>query len=146
MLNQESLKALCLDHASSSITSMICQRNSIHLYDIAYLLIRSHEDADLLQEDLVTLAEWEEQWRMKFYSSKGTKMAVTNKRKPILSDYYLDSHILANVPSAKYLGYHIDTGSQVEYHIQNICVKATQTIGFLRRNLNIGTVSIKQQA
>ena len=87
------------------LTSIICQRNSIHLYDIAYLLIRSHEDADLLQEDLVTLAEWEEQWRMKCYSSKGTKMAVTSKRKPILSDYYLDSHILANVPTAKYLGF-----------------------------------------
>ena len=32
------------------------------------------------------------------------------------------------------------------YHIQNICVKANQTIGFLRRNLNMGAVSIKQQA
>ena len=37
---------------------------------IAYLAIRSHEDADLLQEDLVTLSAREEQWRMKFHPSK----------------------------------------------------------------------------
>lgn len=32
------------------------------------------------------------------------------------------------------------------YSHTNLCVKANQTIGFLRRNLNIGAVSIKQQA
>ena len=125
---------------------MICQRNSFHLYDIAYLLIRSHEDVDLLQEDLVILAEWEEQRRMKFYSSKCTKMKVTSKREPILSDYYLHGHIIANEPLAKYLGFTLTQDLNWDTHIQNICVKAIQTIGFLRRNLNIGTVSIKQQA
>ena len=37
LVNQESLKALCLDHASSSITSMICQPNSIHMYDFSLM-------------------------------------------------------------------------------------------------------------
>ena len=32
---------------------------------ISYLVIESPEDATLLLEDLVTLSEWEEQWRMK---------------------------------------------------------------------------------
>ena len=37
LVNQESLKALCLDHASSSITSMICQPNSIHMYEFSLM-------------------------------------------------------------------------------------------------------------
>ena len=71
---------------------------------MAYLVIRSHEDADLLQEDLVTLAAWEDQWRMKFHPGKYNNMTVTSKRDPIITDYDLHGHILANVPSTKYLG------------------------------------------
>ena len=48
---------------------------------IAYLVIRSHEDADLLQEDLVTLAAWEDQWRMKFHPSKCNKMPKISQSK-----------------------------------------------------------------
>ena len=79
---------------------------------IAYLVIRSHEDADLLQEDLVTPAEWEEQWRMTFQPSKGTKMPVSGKRDPIMTDYDLHGHTLANgqVPRC-----HRNPGSQVGY-------------------------------
>ena len=60
--------------------------SSVRLFaddNIAYLVIRSHEDADLLQEDIVTLAEWEEQWRITFHPSKCTKMTVTGKREMI---------------------------------------------------------------
>ena len=53
---------------------------------------------------------------------------------------------LASVPSAKYLGVTITDDLRWDTHIQNICDKANRTIGFLRRNLNIGAVSIKQQA
>ena len=73
-------------------------------------------------------------------------MTVTSKRDPIITDYDLHGHILANVPSAKYLGVTLTQDLKWDTHIQNICVKANQTIGFLRRNLNIGAVSIKQQA
>ena len=69
---------------------------------ISYLVIEISEDAALLQEDLVTLSEWEEQWRMKFHPSKFTKMTVTNKRSPIKTDYNPHEHILASVQSAKY--------------------------------------------
>jgi hypothetical protein len=33
-----------------------------------------------------------------------------------------------------------------ESHINNICGKANKTLGFLRRNLNIGSTSVKEQA
>ena len=113
---------------------------------ISYLVIESPEDATLLQEDLVTLSEWEEQWRMEIHPSKCTKLTVTNKRSPIKTGYNLHEHIQASVQSAKYLGLTVTEDLKWDIHIQNICVKANQTIGFLRRNLNIGAVPIKQQA
>ena len=63
-----------------------------------------------------------------------------------MTDYDLHGHTLANVSSAKYLDVTVTQDLKWDTHIQNICVKANQTIGFLRRNLNIGAVSIKQQA
>ena len=106
---------------------------------IVYLVIKSHEDARFLQEELITLTEWEEQWRIKFHPSKCTKLTVTNKRSPIMRDYNLHNHILAN-------GVTVTEDLKWDTHIHNICVKANQTTGFLRRNLNIWAVSIKQQA
>ena len=67
---------------------------------IAYLVIETPEDASLLQEDLTTLAKWEDQWRMKFHPSKCTKMTVTSKRSPTKTEYNLHGHVLASVPSA----------------------------------------------
>ena len=58
----------------------------------------------------------------------------------------MHGHALANVPSAKYLGITLTQDLNRDTHIQNICVEANHTIGFLRRNLNIGAVSMKQQA
>ena len=83
---------------------------------------------------------------MKFRPSKCTKITVTNKRNPIKTDYNLHDHILASVSSVKYLGVTVTEDLRWDTHIQNICDKANRTIGFLRRNLNIGAVSIKQQA
>ena len=113
---------------------------------IAYLVIECPNDAYLLQEDLNTLAGWEQQWRMKFHPSKCTKLTVTNKRNPIQVNYQLHGHILASVSLAKYLGITVTDDLRWDTHIQSKCDKANRTISFLRRNLSIGSVSIKQQA
>ena len=81
---------------------------------------------ELMQEDLVTLAEWEEQWRMTFHTSKCTKMTVTGKRDPIMTDYRLHGHTLTNVPSAKYLGVTVTQDFMWDTHIQNACVWQTR--------------------
>ena len=113
---------------------------------IAYLVIECPNDANLLQEDFNTLAEWEQQWRVKFHPSKCTKLKVTNKRNPIQVNYQLHGHIVASVSSAKYLGITVTDDLRWDTNIQSICDKANRTIAFLRRNLSIGSVSIKQQA
>ena len=83
---------------------------------------------------------------MKFHPNKCTKLTVINKRSPIKTDYNLHEHILASVQSTKYLGLTVTENLKCDTHIHYICVKANQTIGWLRRNLNSGSVSIKQQA
>ena len=44
---------------------------------IAYQVIECPNDSNFLQEDLNTLAKWEQQCRMKFHPSKCTKLTVT---------------------------------------------------------------------
>jgi len=53
---------------------------------------------------------------------------------------------LESVDKAKYLGVTISEDLKWESHINNICDKANKTLGFLRRNLNIGSTSVKEQA
>ena len=61
-------------------------------------------------------------------------------------DNDLHNHILANVPSAEYLGATVTEDLRWDTHIQNICVKANQTIGVMRKNMNISAASIRHQA
>jgi hypothetical protein len=53
---------------------------------------------------------------------------------------------LESVDKAKYLGITIREDLKWESHINNICGKANKTLDFLRRNLNIGSTSVKEQA
>ena len=57
-----------------------------------------------------------------------------------------NDHTLAKVTSAKYLGVTITEDLKWDTQINDTCAKANRTLGFLRRNLNIGSVAIKQQA
>jgi hypothetical protein len=52
---------------------------------------------------------------------------------------------LESVDKAKYLGVTISDDLKWESHINNICGKANKTLGFLRRNLNIGSTSVKER-
>jgi hypothetical protein len=55
-------------------------------------------------------------------------------------------HTLELVTSAKYLGLTITNKLQWDQHINNIIAKANKTLGFLRRNLKIPSIRIKEQA
>ena len=73
-------------------------------------------------------------------------MTVTGKRKPLQTEYKLHGHIPSRVTSAKYLGVTITEDLRLDSHINDICAKANRALGFLRRNIKIGSVAIKQQA
>ena len=113
---------------------------------IAYLAIKSNSDAATLQQDLDKLAQWETTWKMAFHPEKCNVITITRKENPIKYNYTLHNHTLEHVNIAKYLGVTISSDLKWETHINNICKKANSTLGFLRRNLNISSISMKEQA
>ena len=80
---------------------------------------------------------WEEAWLMKFNVAKCHSMRVTRHPRPkqIIYGYTLHNQVLENVSSAKYLGVKITDDLEWSQHINEITRKATETLGFLRRNL-----------
>jgi hypothetical protein len=124
-------------------------RSTVRLFandTIAYLTITSEDDAEHLQEDLDKLAQWGEDWFMQFHPAKCTVLTVTNKRNPIVTEYTIRGQLLAAVTSARYLGVTITDKVNWSQHIDSITNKANRTLGFLRRNLKISSISIKEQA
>ena len=113
---------------------------------VVYLTISSDKDCSVLQADLAKLQEWETRWKMAFHPDKCNVLSITRKKKPIDHAYILHNHILEHVTSAKYLGVTFNTEMDFGQHINTISNKASSTLGFLRRNLNIGSVKVKTEA
>ena len=124
-------------------------RSTIRLFaddTIAYLTISSDADAQHLQNDLDKLAEWETNWKMSFHPDKCNLLTISRKAHPIKTSYSLHGHVLESVSSAKYLGCTLNSELRWNEHITNICNKANKTIGFLKRNLNISSRTVKENA
>ena len=113
---------------------------------IAYLTIKSNKDCLTLQKDLDKLGIWENKWKMAFHPDKCNVLSISKTKNPIKFNYSLHGQVLQHVTSAKYLGVTIQSDLKWNTHINNICKKANNTLGFLKRNLNINSASVKEQA
>ena len=125
------------------------QHSTLRLFaddSIIYKEIKCMNDCQKLQEDLESAARWERDWLMLFHPDKCSVLSVTQKRNPICFTYKLHSHTLQKVQSAKYLGITIQSNLKWDKHINNITNKANQTLGFLKRNLKITSVKVKDHA
>ncbi len=60
--------------------------------------------------------------------------------------YNLHGHTLEVVSSVKYLGLTISKDLKWEQHINMICTKANRTLAFLRRNITVASIAIKERA
>ena len=67
-------------------------------------------------------------------------------KKLLRSSYQLHNHTLANVTSAKYQGVTIAQDLDWDLHVHNITTKANRTLGFLRRNLKVNNIRLKETA
>jgi hypothetical protein len=65
--------------------------------------IQNNRDTQMLQNDLNSMEEWENRWKMAFHPEKCVMMRVCNKRKPINAQYTIHGHMLQEVYSSKYL-------------------------------------------
>ena len=114
---------------------------------LLYRLIRSDVDAKRLQEDLEALEKWEKMWQMKLQPEKCQVIRInTNKRFERQSNYKLHRHTLEVVDSGKYLGVNMSIDLIWHTHIDETTAKASNTLGFLRRNLSECTKQVKSAA
>ncbi|KAL8597582.1 hypothetical protein ACOMHN_001513 [Nucella lapillus] len=104
------------------------------------------KDEQVLQEDLHSLATWEEKWSMEFHPQKCSTLRVSRKRDKTTPVYELHGQTIENVSTTKYLGVNIQENMQWEFHIDSITKKASKTLGFIRRNLKIGNKKTKETA
>ena len=115
---------------------------------ILYSLNICAQDPAALQEDLRKLEQWEKEWKMSFHPDKCNRLPITRSKKtsPQEVDYTLHGQILETVSSAKYLGVTLQFEFGRGTHIDNVCAKANRMLGFLRRNLKVCSVIIKELA
>ena len=113
---------------------------------IAYLAIKSNSNCVTLQNDLNKLGFWESKWKMAFHPNKCNVLSIIKSKTPINYNYTLHGQVLQHVYKAKYLGVTIQSDLKWHRHVTNITKKANRTLGFLRRNLNINSTSVQEQA
>ena len=135
---------------TNNITTNLNTGTRIRLFAddcLIYRVIHSIQDQILLQQDLDTLQSWSTTWGMKFNPSKCNSLRTRQGLKGTLNRFYqLHGEILAEVPTAKYLGVNISNNLSWTPHVDYIVKKANQQLGFLRRNLRGSPVSSKYLA
>jgi hypothetical protein len=114
---------------------------------IAYLAIKSTDEAKILQEDLDKLGEWEHRWQMEFHPDKCHVIRITRNRRNIVNaNYHLHWHKLQMVDTVKYLDINIANDIRWNHHIDSITNRANHCLAFLRRNIRISSPKIKDTA
>ena len=83
---------------------------------------------------------------MEFNPSKCNAINITRKKKKLHYDYTLHHKVLDNVTSTKYLGVHLSSDLSWRNHINHATSKANQQLAFIRRNLQINNMKIKEAA
>lgn len=103
---------------------------------VIYRTIHSVQDTLQLQSDLDKLSEWEQKWKMGFNISKCHIMHVSRSRRTINTTYTLHNEPLSVVSQATYLGVEVSSNLSWTPHINKVTSKASQSLGFLKRNIH----------
>ena len=113
---------------------------------VIYKPISNTKDCLQLQDDLYSLADWEDKWGMCFHPDKCSILRVTRIKSPLLHYYTLNGQILHTDEQSKYLGVDIATNLSWNAHIDRIVKKGNSMLGFLRRNLKVKSQDTKASA
>jgi len=100
---------------------------------LLYRPVKCIEDSLALQRDLASLEKWSDSWGLSFNAQKCHVICTGKNCNPYF--YQLNNTILKQVPSHPYLGIELSQSLNFSAHIANIVKKASQKLGFLRRNL-----------
>jgi hypothetical protein len=110
---------------------------------LLYRIIESIQDHVKLQEDLKALENWALINGMSFNAKKCYILSIKSKSSHF---YQLDNTILKEVPANPYLGVMISNDLKWNVHINNICNKASSTLGFVRRNIQNCPIQTRRAA
>ena len=113
---------------------------------IIYNTIRNKEDTQKLQEDITSAAKWEKDWLMSFHPDKCSVLHVATKQNTIKFDYALHQHVLQKETSTNHLEVTIQTDLKWNKHVNNITASATQKLSFIKRNLRLNSITVKERA
>ena len=113
---------------------------------LLYRQIRNESDKAALQDDLLSLEKWAEEWGMRFNAKKCYIMHISPKRNKHTHMYSLGGHILECVKDNPYLGLQISEDLKWNKHIRLTANKAAVALGMLRRNLKFLPKTYKSTA
>ena len=113
---------------------------------VIYRVIRSAADQLKLQQDLDKLVDWSQSWQMEFNVKKCAIMNISNSSNKKRHDYSMSGEILETVNHHAYLGVELNDKLKYNAHIDKITGKASQTLGFIKRNLNKCPQPVKERA
>ena len=126
-----------------------CVSSSVRLFAddcVIYRNVKTAKDSDQLQKDLDNLSLWEQKWKMSFNVSKCHIIHIHRTRNPIKTSFILHNQPLSVVNQATYLGVEITSNLSWSPHVNKIANKASQSLGFLKRNLHSAKPSTKTAA
>lgn len=102
---------------------------------VVFREIRSPDDCEVLQESLVAIESWCEQWGMMLNAGKCAFLRITRKKHFFNSQYFLQNTCIADVGEYKYLGLTLNSNLSWSSHVKRICSAAFTKLCFLRRKL-----------
>ena len=118
-----------VDHAIR--TNCIMYADDIKLYH----RVKCAADADALQADLDSLAEWSRVWRLRLNPSKCSVISFTLRKRPVMHDYVLNGAILERRYETRDLGVVLDSKLTFESHVDLAVSKANRMLGLLIRSM-----------
>ena len=118
---------------------------------LIYRSIKSSTDQAVFQRDLDALHNWGQTWGLSFNASKCNIMHLARSKSPQVRFYSLGGETLLSVSEAKYLGVTLSNqyglrNSQWKAHISETATKASQRLGFLKRNLKGSPYKLRELA
>jgi hypothetical protein len=112
---------------------------------LLYRKIQTSADESLLQKDLDILAEWAENWGMKFNTSKCNIMRISRKRDPGEPKYYMLGVNLEEQTEITYLGIIIQSRLGWNRQTERATQKASRILNFIMRNFYFASKTVKEK-
>lgn len=113
---------------------------------VLYRQVQNEGDCAYLQNDLDCIVQWCQKWQMTLNPKKCVHMRVSKKKKPIVTAYTIDTHIVITEPTCKYLGVVLSHDCSWNANVDHVAGKAARALNFIQRNLRLAPRTLKNTA